>query len=666
MEGMKIMIKKVSVNIKNFKKLKNKIFTLMISVTVIPILLIYFSLFIRYSAEISEDFIVEGNNLSVTISDNITNKLMGVERTIRAVEGYMTVEIAENTVKNLKENNKDILSSAFITTNNEIIMYPKAELSTDVKLTQRDWYINAVNSPKEVYISEVYIDVVTKKSVVTMSKAVAKEGVIKGVIAIDLDLTSMSKEFSKINFENGGGGVLLDNNLTVISHNNEEMIGRNYNDVTDRDLEESEKDLLKYSINNEKIIAYDTNIEGLGWNILIEKTNKDYNSIIIEMSLICIVSSIIAVVIIVILVKLFSKDIDEAMRKIKEDTIKASKGDLTGILEINTGDEFEELADSFNSMKENVSTLINNTYISIIEVNSSSTNLASMSEEVAASMAQVSSTIEEITRGSMESATSIEKLSEDMEGVSTSIDNINNSIQEINNESIKTRTLSEEGVKIIELVKEASDKTKTSTNDVNEEVLLVSESVGKIAKMNETIAQITEQTNLLALNAAIEAARAGEAGRGFAVVADEIRKLAEETSRSAKEIDGVIKEVMNKVIIAVESVSEATGSVVEQEDAVSKAENIFKNIIDSIRTVSTRVENITIDIKEVDNNKNNVIEQIHNLSSISEETAAGAEEVSASCEEVATATDEFASNSTALKQLSEELEEKILAFKFKK
>src|SRR3712207_7409943 len=73
----------------------------------------------------------------------------------------------------------------------------------------------------------------------------------------------------------------------------------------------------------------------------------------------------------------------------------------------------------------------------------------------------------------------------------------------------------------------------------------------RIGEFITTITGISEQTNLLALNAAIEAARAGEQGRGFAVVAEEVRKLAEESQRSATQIAGLLSEIEGQTQTAV-------------------------------------------------------------------------------------------------------------------
>ena len=83
---------------------------------------------------------------------------------------------------------------------------------------------------------------------------------------------------------------------------------------------------------------------------------------------------------------------------------------------------------------------------------------------------------------------------------------------------------------------------KSASNTVED----LNQSSEEIKAIVDLIHSISSQTNLLALNASIEAARAGEAGRGFAVVADEIRKLAEETSVSAKKISSIVSSIGDK------------------------------------------------------------------------------------------------------------------------
>ena len=90
-----------------------------------------------------------------------------------------------------------------------------------------------------------------------------------------------------------------------------------------------------------------------------------------------------------------------------------------------------------------------------------------------------------------------------------------------------------------------TDKMRTSSEDAVRSVARLDDEAKKIENIVNTITAIAQQTNLLALNAAIEAARAGDHGRGFAVVAEEVRKLAENSARSAGEIASLIEEIQH-------------------------------------------------------------------------------------------------------------------------
>jgi methyl-accepting chemotaxis protein len=110
-----------------------------------------------------------------------------------------------------------------------------------------------------------------------------------------------------------------------------------------------------------------------------------------------------------------------------------------------------------------------------------------------------------------------------------------------------------------------------------------SERIGEFA---EAVSRIARQTNLLALNAAIEAARAGEHGKGFAVVAEEVRKLAEESQRSAKEIAGTILEIREQMETAVVSMSQGEKDVRDVGGIATQADSALGAMLAEIQNVA--------------------------------------------------------------------------------
>jgi len=200
------------------------------------------------------------------------------------------------------------------------------------------------------------------------------------------------------------------------------------------------------------------------------------------------------------------------------------------------------------------------TSTSMEEIAAQITRVASSAESLAASVEQTSSSIAEMGQSIEHTAGSAETLGSAVEETSSTIEEMAASIQQVGRHVEETRRIAAEAEGAAAGGGETVGQTVEGMRRIHDEVTRLTDRMRVLGGQGESVGQISEaiediadQTNLLALNAAIEAARAGEHGRGFAVVAQEIRRLAERSVESAREIGQTIRTVRGGMDAAAES-----------------------------------------------------------------------------------------------------------------
>jgi methyl-accepting chemotaxis protein len=212
--------------------------------------------------------------------------------------------------------------------------------------------------------------------------------------------------------------------------------------------------------------------------------------------------------------------------------------------------------------------------------------------DISSAVAEMAASIQEMDQNLLNLATVVEQAVANTQEMSASIVQVAGNADRVRSESNVTDQQVREGRNEVLALSKGMGSISDTVADVVTEMQSLDGASRQIGEILGLIEEIADQTNLLALNAAIEAARAGEHGRGFAVVADEVRKLAENSASSTKQIGTLVADIQRRTSAVLERTARANSLV--QSNAESA-----RNVTSMIETISTRVTEVAQLVSEI-------------------------------------------------------------------
>lgn len=300
------------------------------------------------------------------------------------------------------------------------------------------------------------------------------------------------------------------------------------------------------------------------------------NKITMLIILVCIIIYLVIFFVMLMIARKLVRGFSVINHKIED--LTDGTGDLTKLVEDNSGTEFEVIANNVNRFVKEIRELVQQINCCAELIHGSTDNMSVGMNESSINATNVSAVTQELSSSMEIVTTTVKKLKETMDGINDSIQCTMKDVKDGNGlvhgiqeraAEIKQQTLKKEAN-----IQSVVDVQQTKMRNSIEE----SKRVSNIAELTNDILDIASQTNLLALNASIEAARAGEAGKGFAVVADEIRILADGSKDTANKIQMISSEVICAVEVLMQAAEELLSTVNNQMMPDYK---LFMDIADS-------------------------------------------------------------------------------------
>ncbi|MBQ4817555.1 methyl-accepting chemotaxis protein [Bacillus pumilus] len=558
----------------------------------------------------------------------------------------------------LSETDEDIVEVFIADQNGILTEYSEIHKDSAASAKNEPWFQQSMGD-KKLIISDPFVDKSSDDLLITISEQLADGS---GAIGINMRLNTIIKDTNSIKIGKEGYAFVATPDQHYIAHKTDKPGEKLTGDFITK-LYDKKQGSFKYEYNGQpKQMFFDTN-ESTGWKLagtMYVGEIQEAAQPVLDLTMIILA---VAIAIGGIAIYFIIKSIRKPLIALSESAEKISQGDLTQHIEVRTHDEIGKLAQSFNDMSAKLKQVIQAVQNSIENVAASSEELTASAGQTAQATEHITSSIEQFSNSNEHQNDMIEKSSVQLNEMDRSLSHMVDTTSHMMESSIDSSKTAQAGG---ELVQKTAGQMQTIEQAVKEAELVIQglEQKSKdITNILGVINGIADQTNLLALNAAIEAARAGEAGRGFSVVAEEVRKLAEQSGSSSKEIESLTNEIVEEIEKSQNMFKQVAGEVQSGLNITDETKISFEKITDKTSEMTEQMKQMNGTAKELSHGSNDISHAVNQIKELSRESSAGFQDIAASAEEQLASMEEISSSSATLSQMAEELRELIKQFK---